>query len=151
MDNRIRVPEDKADIIDRLLRSDSNPKGVFRLKAEVIVFAAAFGYRHNKSMAFTSSSEPIRIEVFERNGLDRIIPLLTIAETRDPHSLSDGDEATSRKVKLFEEYANGGLELLRNELHGIDDPLDRLLLLLQAERGKGEHTEDEEFDLTRFL
>jgi dnd system-associated protein 4 len=36
--------------------------------------------------------------------------------------------------QIFEEYANGGLELLQNELRGAVDYTERIVLMLSYER-----------------
>jgi len=151
MDRRIRIPRDKGDLVDRLTRSDTYPNGPFRQKSDVITFAAAYGFRKGARRPFSESLEPIRLEVFERRGHDLAIYLLAFAETKDPTILAPSDEALARRVTIFEEYANGGLEFLRRELQGLDDPLPRLLLLIAAERAIGEPEPPEEFDLSRFL
>jgi dnd system-associated protein 4 len=77
--------------------------------------------------------------------------LLAIAQTRDIKIISSQDpKAEAQRILIFEEYANGGLEKLRDELRGAVDYTERLLLILSSERFKEEFTE-EEFDLSRFL
>ncbi|MFM6860609.1 MAG: DNA phosphorothioation-associated protein 4, partial [Dolichospermum sp.] len=51
---------------------------------------------------------------------------------------------------IFEEYANGGLEILQNELRGAVDYSERILLFLSYERANNPK-EEKEFDLTKFL
>jgi dnd system-associated protein 4 len=151
MDRRIRMPKDKGDLIDRLVRSEEYPNGPFRLRADVISFAAMYGFRRKRKVEFSNSLEPIRQDVFEKSGQDQLINLLALAETKDPHSLAQTEEAVKQRITIFEEYANGGLELLRQELHGHDDPLDRLLLLIEQERGSGVREQQDEYDLSEFL
>ncbi|MGB7439572.1 MAG: DNA phosphorothioation-associated protein 4, partial [Coleofasciculaceae cyanobacterium] len=55
-----------------------------------------------------------------------------------------------KRQQIFEEYANGGLEILRDELRGAVDYTERLLLILSSERFKQESPEDD-FDLSLFL
>jgi dnd system-associated protein 4 len=117
----------------------------------VISFAAMYGFRRKRKVEFSNSLEPIRQDVFEKSGQDQLINLLALAETKDPHSLAQTEEAVKQRITIFEEYANGGLELLRQELHGHDDPLDRLLLLIEQERGSGVREQQDEYDLSEFL
>ena len=80
-----------------------------------------------------------------------MIKLLAIAETNVPNILSLHDlQAEEKRVQIFEEYANGGLEQLQEDLKGIVDYSEHLLLLLNLERFPKNDSE-EEFDLTRFL
>ena len=80
-----------------------------------------------------------------------VIKLLAIAETQDINILSPNDvEVESDRIHIFEEYANGGLEILREELRGAVDYTERLLLMLSLQRGQQEQSPGE-FDLSRFL
>jgi dnd system-associated protein 4 len=89
--------------------------------------------------------------VFISRGYDSVIKLIAVTATQDIKILStDNPQAEEARVKIFEEYANGGLEKLREELRGAVDYTERLLLILNAERFQEEST-TEEFDLSRFL
>lgn len=149
-DRRVRVPKDKEALIAKLTRSDDSANGVFQTKADLLTFAAVLAYSKKKTgIPFETTSEPIRQEVFQRSGYDTVINLLALATSRDPRCLANDDEAEELRVTIFEEYANAGLEFLRHELQGVDDPLDHLLLLIDQERRQD--TEYRAFDLTDFL
>ncbi|MFM6040920.1 MAG: DNA phosphorothioation-associated protein 4, partial [Sphaerospermopsis kisseleviana] len=129
--------------------------GPFQTFADVIVFAAALGVKYKKRVPFEEVSKrepvPIRLEVFAVSGYDLIIKLLGITETQNIQILSPNDEEFDKqRNEIFEEYANGGLEVLQGELRGAVDYTDRILLFLQHEKLNNKK-EDEEFDLTRFL
>ncbi|MEQ8964169.1 MAG: DNA phosphorothioation-associated protein 4, partial [Coleofasciculus sp. C2-GNP5-27] len=82
---------------------------------------------------------------------DALIKLLALVETKDAKILSSFDaKAEEERIHIFEEYANGGLQILRDELRGAVDYSERLLLVLNTERFKKEVPEDD-FDLSRFL
>jgi dnd system-associated protein 4 len=86
-------------------------------------------------------------------GNDLLIQLLAVVETEEIKVLSHYEEAAEiQRNHIFEEYANGGLEILLHELRGTVDSLylDRILLFLGHQRAN-EHQEDQEFDLSRFL
>jgi dnd system-associated protein 4 len=150
MERRIRVPKDKGETIDKLTKSDEYPNGPFRLRADVITFAAAVGFRRERHVEFTETLEPIRLEVFERKGYDSVIYWIALASTKDPAVLGQTDEALDKRVTIFEEYANGGLEFLRQEIVGLDDPLPRILLLIGNERASCQNSQ-EDFNLEKFL
>ncbi|NJL53324.1 MAG: DNA phosphorothioation-associated protein 4, partial [Hydrococcus sp. SU_1_0] len=98
-----------------------------------------------------SEPAPISLEVFIARGYERLIQLIAVTSTEDIQVLSREDEsAEATRVKIFEEYANGGLEKLQQELRGAVDYTDRLVLILNAERFSKE-VDHEEFDLSRFL
>ncbi|MEH1786729.1 DNA phosphorothioation-associated protein 4 [Nostoc sp.] len=151
---RIRVAKDKAELVKDLTSSDGGT-GPFHTFADVIVFAAALGAKHKRRVALGEISKrepsPIRIEYFASMGNDILIKLLAINETKDIKTLSLNEEEYERqRNSIFEEYANGGLEILQNELRGSVDYAERILLFLSYERTNTEQ-QDEEFDLTKFL
>jgi dnd system-associated protein 4 len=151
---RIRIAKDKAELVRNLLDA-KGATGPFQTYADVIAFAATLGAKHQKRVPFKeiSASEPapISLEVFISRSYDWLIKLLAISQTQDIKIISTHDtKAEAQRILIFEEYANGGLEKLRDELRGAVDYTERLLLILSAERFKEESTE-EEFDLSRFL
>lgn len=151
---RIRVAKDKADLVKSLISTDGTT-GPFQTFADVIAFAAALGAKHNRRVPLGEISKrepsPIRLETFISMGYDWLIKLLSITETANIKILSLSEEESEVKHTLiFEEYANGGLEILQHELHGAVDYTDRLLLILSFEREQ-QKQQNEEFDLSKFL
>lgn len=151
-DRRIRIPKDKSDIIKRLVRGESSD-GPFRTKADLMTFAASLGFSKNNKIPFSDTQDdPIRQDVFNRQGYDTIINLVALADSKNPQVLMKTDEAENEKITIFEEYANGGLSILRNEIQGTPNPISQILLLINQEREQQDKDgETNEFDLTRFL
>ncbi|MFM7365367.1 MAG: DNA phosphorothioation-associated protein 4 [Cuspidothrix sp.] len=151
---RIRVAKDKADLVKALISSDGG-NGPFRTFADVIVFAAALGVKYKKRVPFQEVSKrepvPIRLETFISLGYDIVIKLISITETKDIQILSPHEEEFEKqRNEIFEEYANGGLEVLQGELRGsIDYSYTLLLFLISDKNNKNE--ESGEFDLRKFL
>lgn len=148
-DRRVRVPKDKEKIIDLLFKGESET-GVFNLRAEILTFAATLGYKNGKRIPFEDSLDPIRQEVFIRHGYDTVINLIAIGDSKDPIILRSSDIDEDRRMTIFEEYVNGGLEILQEELRGSGNPLEHLLLMINKERYVEENNEDD-FGLSRFL
>lgn len=151
---RIRVAKDKADLVKALTSSDG-ATGPFQTYADVIVFAAALGVKHKKRVPLGEISKrepsPIRLEYFATVGNDWVIKLLGVTETQDIKILTlTEEEYEAQRNQIFEEYANGGLEIVQKELRGAVDYTDRILLLLSYER-MNEKKQEEEFDLSKFL
>lgn len=150
--NRIRVAKDKADLVKALTVLEGST-GPFPTYADVMVFAATLGMKRKKRVALGEISRepsPISFEVFISRNYDLVFKLLAIAHTKDSKTLSTIEpSAEEKRIEIFEEYANGGLEILRDELRGIVDYSEQLLLFLSNERGKSEP--EEEFNLSRFL
>ena len=152
--NRIRVAKDKAELV-RALVEYKDTTGPFQTYADVLVFAAALGTKRKKPVPLgkisTKEPGPIGLDIFISRGYDWVFKLLAIAEIKETKILStyEGDNE-EKHILIFEEYANGGLEILKNELRGAVDYSDRLLLILSSERFKEKKIE-EDFDLSRFL
>lgn len=151
---RIKVAQDKAELVRKLLENKGTT-GAFQTYADIVAFAASLGAKINKQVEFNDVSQsepaPISLEVFISRGYDRLIKLIAVTHTQDIKILATQDSvAETKRAKIFEEYANGGLEHLKNELRGAVDYTERLVLILNAERYAPENN-SEEFDLSRFL
>jgi len=111
---------------------DLRKTGVFPTFKDAMVFAAALGYRRGSRKEFKKSSEPIDLNVF-RGDFDRtVMNILAIEEWDDPKMIAPSNEAT--RVLCFEEYANGGLEIMKREIwDGKQDWREGLLSLVQRE------------------
>lgn len=155
--SRIRIASDKADLVKSLTASDDRKNAPFQTYADVLVFAASLGSKYKKRSPLREISKrepaPISLEIFESRGYAMTLNLLAIAETQDPQILATHNpDAIRDRVLIFEEYANGGLDILQDKLRGAVDYLDQLLLLLANERDRCDATSDpEEFDLSKFL
>jgi dnd system-associated protein 4 len=151
--NRIRIAKDKAELVKSLVNTKETT-GAFQTYADAIAFAASLGAKYNKRLPLAEISKepsPISLEIFISRGYDWLIKLLATSETQDLKILSvDDRDAEEQRSLIFEEYANGGLEKLRDELRGAVDYTERLLLILNAERFP-KRSSEEEFDLSRFL
>ncbi len=151
--HRIKIAKDKAELVQSLV-DDSGTTGPFQTYADVLTFAASLGAKFKKRVALNMIAKepsPISLEVFASRGYDTVIKLLAFTETQDSKILSVYDaNSEAKRVQIFEEYANGGLEILQDELRGAVDYTERLLLLLNTERFP-QISAEKEFDLSRFL
>ncbi|MGL4883016.1 MAG: DNA phosphorothioation-associated protein 4 [Waterburya sp.] len=151
---RIRVAQEQAELVQKLLDTKGTT-GTFQTYADIIAFAASLGAKHQKRVKLTEVSQnepaPISLEVFISRGYEPLIKLIAVSETQDIKILSTEDPtAEAQRILIFEEYANGGLVKLKNELRGAVDFTERLLLILNTERFAPE-VDEQEFDLSRFL
>lgn len=152
--NRIKTAKDKADLV-KALTATNDTSGPFQTYADVLAFAATLGAKYKKRIPLEEVSKrepaPIPQEQFILRGYDLLINLLAMSENPSLKNLSINDrESENKRVKIFEEYANGGLELLQQELRGTVDFTDRITLILSHERFKS-NSREETFDLSRFL
>lgn len=149
-DRLIRISKDKGDLLKNLTEEATSP---FETYADVMIFAASLGYKRKKIVPLeevAKKPEPIRPSIFTHRGYDSVINLLAISYTKDPKVLGSDEESRNEKIRIFEEYANGGLEILRDNLKGSVDYLETILLLLISERSSSQ-IKDREFDLSDLL
>jgi len=151
-EKRIKIAKDKAKLV-KDLKASEDTTGPFQTYVDVMVFAAALGARRKKRVPlgeFARDLDPIRRDYFDNNRCELVINLLAISETQDQKTLADNEEADRQRIEIFEEYANGGLEILQDELRGAVDYGERILLIMSSERLKPQQQE-EDFDLSKFL
>lgn len=150
---RIRLAKDKGELVKRLVESDED-YAPFETYADAVMFAATLGYERHQAIplddAIAKEPAPIAWEVFRSRGYDRAIRLLAIAKTEDVSVLSlSSPEAIAQQIQILEEYANGGLQILQDELRGIIDITHHLPLMLHKHRHPQESPP--EFDLRQFI
>lgn len=145
--NRSRQYEDTVQLLaaQKLPGSD---RSLFPTIRELLCFAALLGYSEKRRVPLDRSKgvEDVSYQQFERGDAEDLIYLIALADTHDPEVLKDGEEG--RCADIFEEYANGGLGIIKDALlrSGGEDPNRAILELL---RSKG-YIEDgqSEADLT---
>jgi dnd system-associated protein 4 len=151
--HRVKIARDKAEFVQTLVDFNGNT-GPFQTYADAIAFAAALGINCKKRVPVEQVAKepaPISSEIFISRGYDSLIKLIAITTTKDPQILSVyHPDAEAQRIQIFEEYANGGLEQLQEDLKGSVDYAERLLLILNTQRFKTQKS-NEEFDLRRFL
>ena len=132
-EGKIRIPKDKVVLIKELTDAESAKK-VFNSMADCMTFAAAYGYSKGKRISFQeAASDPIRYHIFEGNNYDTFFNLLAMDVENDAHVLGDSDEMFEKRTKIFEEYANGGLDLLQSELQNSNDALEPLFTIISKQ------------------
>ena len=151
---RIKIAQDKATLVQSLVSSGDNLQGLFTTYADLIAFSAAMGKKYERRLPLETIAKepsPISLDVFISRGYDLLIKLIAITETQEPKIISAySPTAEEERVKIFEEYANGGLSQLQEKLKGAVDYGERILLLLNQERLQ-KSSPPENFDLSRFL
>ena len=147
-DIRIKVAKDKAKLV-KALRAGEGSTGPFQTYADVVTFAAAFGFSKKKRVLFEHASrrdpDPIPGDQFKNRGL---MDLIAIAETQNPNILSSSDEQVQEKARIFEEYANGGFELLEHQMNGAGDISKQILLFVKSTEKRFDL---EDIDVLSFL
>ncbi|WP_427500890.1 DNA phosphorothioation-associated protein 4 [Methylomonas sp. MED-D] len=148
-DRRINIAKDKYDFVQELV--DLETKGIFKTKADVLTFCAAYGYYKNRRITITENAkDPIPYSVFENSKYDMFIHLLAMDVAKDADVLADNDDMIDKRATIFESYANGGLELLMQELKGQVEYLEKILLIIHkaTQVFEDNKTPEDDFDLS---
>lgn len=131
---RIQRANDKEEIIKALM---SDQVSVFKEIWKLLLFAAQVGMRNDKRL-------PLKA-VDAGKGIDQgtfgncpawpgVLYLMTLVETQNSNCLSGSAEAEDERVSVFQEYANGGLEIMKDFFAGRPLDLDGLLAFIEIQR-----------------
>ena len=132
--NRSRVHEDMVQLL-AMEKLPGAQRTVFPTIRELLCFAALLGFSEQRRLPIdkTKGVEDVSYQQFERGDAEDLIYLIALAETKNPAILKDGEE--DKCAEIFEEYANGGLQIIRDAMlrTGGEHP-DRDVLELMKER-----------------
>ncbi|MFJ2805058.1 DNA phosphorothioation-associated protein 4 [Kitasatospora sp. NPDC087271] len=102
---------------EQLLLALTGKDGPFRSNYEALLFSAALGKRKGQRRAFEKSGEQIRYALVENRPYgDVLIDLLATTEKPGDAKIL-ADERLGERLRIFEEYANGGLHYLQGEVN----------------------------------
>lgn len=133
--NRSRIYEE---MVQRLAmeKLPGMQRTLFPTIRELLCFAALLGYSEKRRVPLDRDKgvEDVSYQQFERGDAEDLIYLIALAETKDSGVLKDGEE--ERCATIFEEYANGGLQVIKEAmLRGGGEYPDRDILELLRELG----------------
>jgi dnd system-associated protein 4 len=113
--NRSRVYEDMVQRL-AITKLPDTDRALFPTIRELLCFAALLGYSEGRRVPLdrNAGTEDVSYQQFERGDAEDLIYLIALAETKDPEVLKDGEEG--RCAEIFEEYANGGFQVLRDAM-----------------------------------
>ena len=159
-EHRIRVAKDKAELVKSLIAAADN-NSPFQTYADAILFAAVLGAKQHRRVTLGEISKkepgPISLDIFISRGYDPVMKLIAIRATENINVISpDRADFEQQRINIFEEYVNGGLELLAQELCGAVDYTERILLMLSTaintqKTASSPENSSGEFDLRKFL
>jgi dnd system-associated protein 4 len=131
---RFNRATDKRDVVEKLLSSNG---GAFSQIWQIMIFAACLGVKIKRKEALgdTDSSVAIPPSVLANNcsSWPGLLYLINIVETSDPNILNSDESADESRMRLLEEYANGGLAFMRENLETKEYSLDSVCQLLADE------------------
>ncbi|MYA48225.1 MAG: DNA phosphorothioation-associated protein 4 [Candidatus Dadabacteria bacterium] len=133
--NRSRIHED---LVQKLAVQKLNgaQRSLFPTIRELLCFAAILGYSENRRIPLDKDEgvEDISYQQFERGDAEDLVYLIALAEEKDPEILRDGNEGSC--AEIFEEYANGGLQVIQEALvRGGGEYPDRDIMEMLKEKG----------------
>ncbi|MFF0870144.1 DNA phosphorothioation-associated protein 4 [Nonomuraea sp. NPDC003560] len=127
-DIRVRRPLEHEDLIGRLTTKEGGP---FPNYWQVLVFAAALGWSRGRRDSFDKAGEAIRYGLFNNSATvsATIDSMGVLAHEKDAGIMAD--DRLPERIKVFEEYANGGLAIIQGELNSGAHvrPMDVILSL----------------------
>jgi dnd system-associated protein 4 len=126
-DIRVRRPQQYEALMLELRQ-----EAAFATFRDILLFAAAVGAYTQRRVPFPSSGEPIRYETLKEPMFsETLINMIAANEVDDPE-IMDGIRADER-VRIFEEYANGGLEYIQEQVNVRHEPANLVVLSLVTE------------------
>ncbi len=116
------------------LMQEMQNEAKFPTYRDILLFAAAVGFHQQRRVSFTASSgDPIRYEVLTTPGFsDTLINMIAANVVSDDPEIMDGTRLEER-VKIFEEFANGGLEYIQEQINVRRQPVDLVVIDLVTE------------------
>jgi dnd system-associated protein 4 len=125
---RVRRPQQHEALLIEL-----RDEAAFATFRDILLFAAAVGAHVQRRVAFTSSGEPIRYETLKEPMFsETLISMIAANEVADDPEIMDGAR-TGERVRIFEEYANGGLEYIQEQVNMRHEPANLVVIGLVTE------------------
>jgi dnd system-associated protein 4 len=132
MAERVRRPQQFENFLTELTKE----KGIFHTYKDALVFAACLGRKRGRRIEFNRTSEPINLQIFGGQYDAAVMNAVAIADAGDPFVMAKNRE--EEKIKIFEEYACGGLEILENLLGQADLSWNEAVVALVMDEEKSE-------------
>jgi len=110
---RARRPKDKEIVFETLYKGED--KYNFKQLSHIFIFAACLGHWRKKRIPFTNSLEPIDWGVFEEREKE-VMRMIALNETNNPGILIENEEKLTEILRICEEFANGGLQIINDEI-----------------------------------
>ncbi|OBJ37423.1 hypothetical protein A5630_04605 [Mycolicibacterium mucogenicum] len=111
------------------LMQEMQSEAKFPTYRDVLLFAAAVGFYQQRRVPFVASSgDPIRYEVLTYPGFsDTLINMIAANAVSDDAEILDGPRLEER-VAIFEEFANGGLEYIQEQVNVRHQPVNLIVI-----------------------
>ena len=127
---RVRRARDKDPLIEKLTKKGDAKFGeIWRL----LIFAASLGLARNARQPLGDYDTGKSIDFSYFGGCQSwpgFLYLLNLVEVGDASILNPDQDTIERQILCFEEYANGGLNIIQSELEARDYSLDAIVGLM---------------------
>lgn len=145
---RIMRAADKSELIEELM---SSRLGIFREIWRLLLFSAQIGLISGKR-------EPLKA-VDPGKGIDQatfgnssswpgILYLIGLADSGDPEILVGSSQGEDQRIQLFQEYANGGLSILRDFFQDRVIDIEGFVAFIESYQAKQVTLESPDLDLS---
>lgn len=135
MANDVRRPKQYEEMLKKLCQGE---RRIFATFKEALVFAACLGFQEGRRVAFDKSAEPVGLEVFHAEYDEAIMRCIGLVETGDPTIM--GIARQGERLRIFEEYACGGLEILEAEVYQAPGEWEQHMLALVVKQAKDDNS-----------
>lgn len=116
---------------------------------EVYMVALLMGFFHKyKKPLGKASKDPIRLNIYDANDKN-IMDIIALMEKRDLSLLINEEDQFEEKMRMLEEYANGGIELLEKLLFKPMPSYDGLLKFIESYAP--ENNDEEQVDINSMI
>jgi dnd system-associated protein 4 len=124
-DLRVRRPQGHEELTQKM-KNDSG----FITYRDILLFAAALGVLQQRRVPFDGSAEPIRYDLLtDPSFAEALINMIAATEYPDDANIMSADRLAER-VRAFEEYVNGGLEYIQEQMNTRHQPVDLVVVSL---------------------
>ena len=141
---RVRRPQQHEALMQELQN-----EGKFPTYRDILLFAAALGFSQERRIPFTNAfGDPIRYEVLTAPAFsETLINMIAANSVTDDPEVMD-EPRIDERLKIFEEYANGGLEYIQEQVNVRHQPaslvvIDLVLKAFESEGGAKPASVDE--------
>ena len=128
MSNDVRRPKEYEDMLYDFCQSD---KKIFLSYKDALVFSACLGFAKQSKRPFDKTSEPVGMHIFKGEFDEAVFQCIELCESQDPRNMSD--DTLDKRIKLFEEYAAGGLDIIKSRIYEGPEDWDSALVGLIVE------------------
>jgi dnd system-associated protein 4 len=132
-DVRIRRPQQHESLLIEL-----RDEAVFSTFRDALLFAAAVGVRFERRVPFSGAAgDPIRYETLTAPTFaEALVSMIAANEVASDPEIMDSTRLDER-AQIFEEYANGGLEYIQEQVNVRRQPAALVVIALVTEALEG--------------